>query len=126
MNTDNKQQTQPVDKIHLWDGIDNSFEVFTTKEEIKQWIRKNYMDTGDIHPDIESLKIYRPAGCIWVEEKEDRTILHIEVEPDTVESLRAQLDLKDQYMSEQSKQISLLSAEIDRLQSLEEREGNNG
>jgi hypothetical protein len=56
-------------KLYLHDTIDgNCMEEFETKEQIERFIRDCYIVDGDVHPDIESLHIYKMVGGIHVEE----------------------------------------------------------
>ena len=45
--------------ILVVDGINNETEDFATVKEAENWIKETFIEDGEIHPDIESVKIFR-------------------------------------------------------------------
>lgn len=65
------ESSSDVEKIYLWDTIngDDHLEEFDTIEECEKYVKECFTDTLDgVHPDIESLNIYKKVGGVYVEE----------------------------------------------------------
>jgi len=58
-------------KIFVLDGINGSIEEVQSVAEAKSFIEENFVDNGEIHPDIESLEIVKQIASVKVEEVED-------------------------------------------------------
>ena len=45
--------------IIVVDGINNGTEDFATVKEAQEWIEESFIEDGEIHPDIECVKIFK-------------------------------------------------------------------
>jgi hypothetical protein len=61
-------------QIFIFDGINSQIEEVDSIEEAKNWIEENFIEDGEIHPDIESLFIARKIASVKVEEVEETEI----------------------------------------------------
>lgn len=54
-------------KLYIYNGIDSQLEEIEDLEDAKDYI-KDYIEDGDIHPDIESIIILQQVGGVYIEE----------------------------------------------------------
>jgi len=55
-------------KLVIYSPIDNDFLEVDSFKEAEKVIKENYIADGDIHPDIESICIYKEVGFVSVED----------------------------------------------------------
>ncbi len=67
-------------QLYIYNGIDSQLEEIENLAEAKNYI-KDYMEGGDIHPDIESIIILEQVGGVLVDETGEKTELNNEVVP---------------------------------------------
>jgi hypothetical protein len=67
-------------KLYIYNGIEGELEEISDLKEAKGYI-KDYVEYGDIHPDIESIIILEQIGGVRVEETGEETKLNGDVVP---------------------------------------------
>lgn len=67
-------------KLYIYNGIEGELEEISDLKEAKGYI-KDYVEYGDIHPDIESIIILEQIGGVIVEETGEETKLNGDVVP---------------------------------------------
>ncbi len=67
-------------QLYIYNGIDNQLEEIENLAEAKVYI-KDYIEGGDIHPDIESIIILEQVGGVIVDETGEKTELNNEIVP---------------------------------------------
>jgi hypothetical protein len=67
-------------KLYIYNGIEGELEEISDLKEAKSYI-KDYVEYGDIHPDIESIIILEQIGGVTVEETGEETKLNGDVVP---------------------------------------------
>ena len=66
--------TSESGQIYIFDGINSQIEEAENLDQAKEWIEQNFIEDGEIHPDIESLFIVRQIASVKVEEVEETEI----------------------------------------------------
>ena len=64
------EELKSKQKLYIYNGIDSQLEEIEDLADAKDYI-KDYMEDGDIHPDIESIIILQQVGGVYVEETGD-------------------------------------------------------
>ncbi len=67
-------------KLYIYNGIENQLEEISDLKEAKEYI-KDYIEYGDIHPDIESIIILEEVGGVTVDETGEETKLNGDIVP---------------------------------------------
>lgn len=61
------EELKSKQKLYIYNGIDSQFEEIEDLADAKDYI-KDYIEDGDIHPDIESIIILQQVGGVYIEE----------------------------------------------------------
>lgn len=56
------------EELYVWDGINCTLEEVENIEDAKEFIKENFIEGGDIHPDIESVFIVKRIASVYIEE----------------------------------------------------------
>ena len=68
-----KKQERPKEELFIWDGINCSLEEVDSIEDAKEFIKENFIEGGEIHPDIESVFIVQKIASVYVDETGEST-----------------------------------------------------
>lgn len=75
---------QQGDKFVVWDAIDGDLSDFDSFEDIKKYLKDNYTDPEEgIHPDIESIRIFKEVAAVRVIPVDGKNTHRIHVIPIT-------------------------------------------
>lgn len=66
--TENTPNDLTDDKLEIYSPIDNDFYEVDSFEDAEKFIKENYIEDGDIHPDVESVVIFQKVGFVYVED----------------------------------------------------------
>jgi len=61
------EELKSKQKLYIYNGIDSQLEEIEDLADAKEYIN-DYMEGGDIHPDIESIIILQQVGGVYIEE----------------------------------------------------------
>ena len=67
-------------KLYIYNGIENQLDEISGLKEAKEYI-KDYIEDGDIHPDIESIIILEEVGGVTIDETGEQTKLNGDIVP---------------------------------------------
>jgi hypothetical protein len=87
---------QWVKEVYVWTPMDGCLEEMDSFEEAKKYIKDNYMEDGQVHPDIESIGIFQKIGGVSVTEIGGTA----EIDGEEVPNVKVEIDLDLQPIQE--------------------------
>ena len=68
--------------LHIWNAIDGDWAEVDNLKEAKKWVKENYCDPEDgIHPDIETIEIFKKVAGVALVPVPGKNTFKIEVQP---------------------------------------------
>ena len=74
------EELKSKQQLYIYNGIDSQLEEIEDLADAKEYIN-DYMEGGDIHPDIESIIILQQVGGVHIEETGEFTELNGDTVP---------------------------------------------